>query len=116
MRYMLIIAGDEAALAALSPEEGKALVDSYVAFAMDATASGVLQTIERVRPSTEATTVRVRNGKVETSDGPLVEAKEQIAGYAMIDCKDLDQALEIAAKVPAALTGSVEVRPIWEMQ
>lgn len=116
MRYMLIIAGDESTLAALSPEEGKALVDSYVAFAMDATASGVLQTIERVRPSPEATTVRVRNGKIDTSDGPFADGKEQIAGYAMIDCEDLDQAVEIAAKVPAALTGSVEVRPIWEMQ
>jgi hypothetical protein len=116
MRYMLMIAGDEAALAALSPEEGKAVVDAYVAFAMDATASSVLQTIERVRPSTEATTVRVRSGRVETSDGPLADGKEQIAGYAVIDCKDLDQALDIAAKVPGALTGSVEVRPIWEMQ
>jgi hypothetical protein len=116
MRYLLTIAGDEGALAALGPDEGKALVDSYVAFAMDATASGVLQTIERVRPSNEATTVRVRNGKVETSDGPLADVKEQIAGYAVIDCTDLDHALEVAAKVPGALTGSVEVRPMWEMR
>lgn len=116
MRYMLIITGDESALAAMSPEEGKTLVDSYVAFAMDATASGVLQTIERIRPSTDATTVRVRNGSVEASDGPFADTKEQIAGYAVIDCKDLDHAVEIAAKVPAAQSGSVEVRPIWEMQ
>lgn len=116
MRYMPIITGDESALAAMSPDEGKALVDAYVAFAMEATASGVLQTIERVRPSTEATTVRVRNGSIEASDGPFTDSKEQIAGYALIDCKDLDHALEIAAKVPAAQSGSVEVRPIWEMQ
>jgi hypothetical protein len=63
----------------------------------------------------DATTVRVRDGEVLTIDGPFAETKEQIGGYFLVDCVDLDEAIEAAAKLPGALTGSIEVRPIWEM-
>ena len=76
---------------------------------------GVLQGGERLRPTTDATTVRVRDGETVTSDGPFAETKEQIGGYFVVDCKDLDEAIEIAAKIPGARFGSIEVRPIWEM-
>ena len=63
----------------------------------------------------DATTVRVRDGEVITSDGPFAETKEQIGGFYVVDCKDLDEAIEVAAKIPGARSGSIEVRPIWEM-
>ena len=76
---------------------------------------GVLQGGERLRPTTDATTVQVRDGKVLTADGPFAETKEQIGGFYLVDCKDLDEAIEVAAKIPGARDGSIEVRPIWEM-
>ena len=75
---------------------------------------GVLQGGERLHPTTDATTVRVRDGETVTSDGPFAETKEQMGGYFVIDAKDLDDAIEIAAKIPGARFGSIEVRPIWE--
>ena len=74
-----------------------------------------LQGGERLRPTSDATTVRVRNGEVLATDGPFAETKEQLAGYFVVDCKDLDEAIEVAAKIPGARDGSIEVRPIWEM-
>ena len=76
---------------------------------------GVLQGGERLHPTTDATTVRVQDGQIVTSDGPFAETKEQIGGYFVVDAKDLDEAIEIAAKIPGAQKGSIEVRPIWEM-
>ena len=71
--------------------------------------------MERLRPTTDATTVRVNNGDVVTSDGPFAETKEQIGGFFLVDCKNLDEAIELAAKLPGARFGCIEVRPIWEM-
>lgn len=67
-----------------------------------------------LQPSTTATVVSVRDGKTITTDGPFVDTKEQLAGFYLVDCPDLDQAIELAAKVPWAMSGHVEVRPIWE--
>ncbi len=75
----------------------------------------MLQGGERLRPTTDATTVRVRNGETLSTDGPFAETKEQLAGFYLVDCKDLDEAIEVAAKIPGARTGSIEVRPIWEL-
>jgi hypothetical protein len=69
---------------------------------------------ERLRPTTEATTVRQRNGETLVLDGPFAEAKEQVAGLDIIDCADLDEAIEIASKHPCAGLGTVEVRPLWK--
>jgi hypothetical protein len=87
----------------------------YAAFGEEMTKRGVLKDGARLRPTTDATTVQVRDGDVLTSDGPFAETKEQIGGYYLVDCKDLDEALEVAAKVPTARTGTIEVRPVWEM-
>jgi hypothetical protein len=115
MRYALLICTDEASFEALSPEEATASIAEYGTWMEEMGKRDVLRGGERLRPTTEATTVRVRNGDVLTTDGPFAETKEQIGGFFLVDCKDLDEALEVAAKLPGARTGSVEVRPIWEM-
>ena len=75
---------------------------------------GVRQSGDRLRPIRDSTTVRVRNGEVLVADGPFAETKEQIAGFDILDCADLDEAIEVAAKHPAARFGTLELRPIWE--
>jgi hypothetical protein len=114
MRYMLMICTDEAAEEVLSPEEDSAMISEYTDFTSEMRRRGILEAGERLRPTTDATTVRVQGGDSLTSDGPFAETKEQIGGYFIVDCKDLDEAIEVAAKIPAARRGSIEVRPIWE--
>ena len=115
MRYALLITADEVAYEALSPEEGQANLAAYGAWVEEMGKRGVLGGGERLRPTTEATTVRVREGETLTTDGPFAETKEQIGGFFLVDCKDLDEAIEVASKLPGARHGSIEVRPIWEM-
>ena len=115
MRYALLITADEVAYEALSPEESQANLAAYGAWVEEMGKRGVLGGGERLRPTTEATTVRVREGETLTTDGPFAETKEQIGGFFLVDCKDLDEAIEVAAKLPGARHGSIEVRPIWEM-
>ena len=113
MRYLLMICNDEEAYAALSPEESQANLAGYGQWAEEMGKRGVLQGGERLRPTTDATTVQLRDGDVLTSDGPFAETKEQIGGYFVVDCKDLDEAISWAARIPQAQTGSVEIRPVW---
>ena len=115
MRFALLICTDETTDLAMSPAEAETQFSGYMKFGEDMTKRGVLTGGERLRPSTDATTVQVRNGEVVTSDGPFAETKEQIGGFYLVDCKDLDEAIEIAAKIPGARAGSIEVRPVWEM-
>jgi hypothetical protein len=115
MRYLLMICTDEVAYEALSAEEAATNFAGYVSWMDDANERGVLQGGERLRPTTDATTVQVRDGKVLTADGPFAETKEQVGGYYLVDCANLDEAIELAAGLPAARHGSIEVRPIWEM-
>src|SRR6476469_4127391 len=115
MRYALLICTDETADQAMSPAEGEAQFAGYMKFGEDMTKRGVLTGGERLRPTSDATTVQVRNGDVTTFDGPFAETKEQIAGCYLVEAKELDEAIEIAAKIPGASTGSIEVRPVWEM-
>jgi hypothetical protein len=115
MRYLLMICNDEKAYEALSPEESQDNTAGYMAWAEEMGKRGVLLGGERLRPTTDATTVRVVDGDVLTSDGPFAETKEQIGGYFVAECKDLDEAIEVAAKLPGAKHGTIEVRPIWEM-
>jgi hypothetical protein len=115
MRYALLICTDESAMEAASPEEAQESMQKYLAFGEEMGRRGVLQGGERLRPTTDATTVRVRDGEVVTSDGPFAETKEQIGGFYLVDCKDLDEAIEVASKIPGAQTGTIEVRPIWDM-
>jgi hypothetical protein len=114
MRYMMLIYSQETA-DARSPDEERAIREAHWAVINEATRRGVLQGCEPLAPTTTATTVRKPNGKTVITDGPFAETKEQLAGYYIIDCKDLDEALEWAAKIPTGcrgLTGCVEVRPL----
>src|SRR3954454_7057975 len=115
MRYLMLICTEETADEASSPEEQAAGMAEDGAFMEEMGKRGVLQGGERLRPTTDATTVRVRDGEIVTSDGPFAETKEQVGGYFVVDCKDLDEAIEVAAKIPGARLGTIEVRPIWDM-
>ena len=114
MRYALLICNEEKLRAGRSAEENSMIQKQYQEFGDEMGARGVLLGVERLRPTTDATTVRVRDGEVLLSDGPFAETKEQMGGFYIVDCKDLDEAVEVASKVPAARWGSIEVRPIWE--
>ena len=115
MRYALLICTDESLDAARSPEEAGAMMAEYGVFWEAASSKTVLEGGERLRPTSDATTVKVRDGEVITSDGPFAETKEQMGGFYLVDCKNLDEAIEIAAMIPGARHGTIEVRPIWEM-
>ncbi len=115
MRYMLMICEDENWLNALSPAEEASILAEYGEFGKEMAGRGVLEGGERLRPTSDSTSVRVRNGEMLTFDGPFAETKEQVGGYYIVDCKDLDEAIEIAAKIPGARSGTMEVRPIWPM-
>jgi hypothetical protein len=112
---MLMICTDETALQALSPQEEATLLAGFAAFGEEMERRGVLGDGNRLRPVADATTVRVRNDEVLAADGPFAETKEQIGGYYVVECQDLDEAIEVAAKIPTARHGAVEIRPIWEM-
>jgi len=115
MRPMLLICTEEAKVSAMSREDSSSTLAEYGKFMEEMERRGVLRGGERLRPVDEAKTVRVRDGKTLTSDGPFAETKEVVGGYFAVDCKDLDEAIEIASKVPGARLGAIEVRPIWEM-
>jgi hypothetical protein len=115
MRYLCLLYGDENRWDNVTKEEMGALYEEYVAFTDDIKRTGHHIAGDPLYPTKSATTVRVRNGRVSTTDGPFAETKEQLGGYFQIEAKDLNEAIQIASRIPAARTGSVEVRPIWEM-
>lgn len=112
MQYILLIYTDESLEAHMSEAEQKEVYDGYYAFTNDVRQRGAYVAGEALHPTSTATTVRVRNGKPVTTDGPFAETKEQLGGYYVVDCKNLDEAIEIAGKIPGAKHGSVEVRPL----
>lgn len=114
MKYLCLIYDSEARYAAMSAAEKEALMQEYFAFSGDAGASGHLRGGEELAPSTTATTVRMRGGKLSTTDGPYAETKEQLGGYFLIEARDLNDAIQVAGRIPGAKTGCVEVRPIIE--
>jgi hypothetical protein len=114
MRYMCTIYDEEAKLGSMSKEEGEAFMAEYFAFTDDIKKSGHYIAGDALEPVATATSVRVRNGKLSTTDGPFAETKEQLGGYYMINARDLNEAIQIAAKIPSSRTGTVEVRPIVE--
>ncbi len=114
MRYLLLIHDDESIFPRVSPQDMEKMMAEYYKFTEDLKASGAYQDSARLRPVATATTVRVRNGKALTTDGPFAETKEQLGGYYLIDVKDLDEAIRWASKIPSAKLGCVEVRPVWE--
>ena len=110
MQYLLLIYSAERDEANL---DNGAIMAEYGAFTQGIIQSGAFKSADRLRPVAMATTVRVRDGKTLTTDGPFAETREQLGGYYLIEAKDLDEAAGIAAKVPTAKYGSIEVRPIW---
>ena len=113
MQYLILIYGDEQQFAQLAtdPDKQKALYAAYSAYGADMRAAGVLRGGAELKPNHTATTVRVRQGRPVTTDGPFAETKEQLGGFYLIDVPNLDQAVHWAARCPSALTGSIEVRP-----
>ncbi|GAC1447138.1 MAG: YciI family protein [Ktedonobacterales bacterium] len=112
MRYVLLIYANETAGSQASKQEQDALMAAYMAFGeefKDKILGG-----DALLSTSSATTVRVRAGKTLTTDGPFAETKEQLGGYYVVNCKDLDEAIQIAARIPDAANGSIEVRPIME--
>src|SRR5438034_11321121 len=112
MQYMLLIHHEaENVKAAELPQ----MMQEYMAFTQDLVTSGKFKAGDRLESSAGTRTVRVRNGKTVTTDGPFAETKEQLGGYYIVDAKDLDEAVAIAARIPGARTGSVEVRAVTSM-
>jgi hypothetical protein len=117
MRYMMLIYTNETDAASI--EEMKEVSAAHWAVMDETTQRGIFHGADPLEPTTKATTVRVQNGKVLVTDGPFAETKEQLAGYYILDCKDLDEALEWAARIPSSCggaSGCVEVRPIHEIR
>ena len=114
MRYLCLIYDEEKKWAAMSKGETDAIMGEYFAFTEDVKKSGQYIGGEALQPVSTATSVRERGGKMSTTDGPFAETKEQLGGYYLINAKDLNDALQIASKIPGAKTGTVEVRPIQE--
>src|ERR1051326_2674963 len=115
MRYMLLIYTREEGLAQRTTEETQQVLDGHFAVINDARTRGIFENAEPLANTTTATTVRVQNGTPMITDGPFAETKEQLAGYYILDCKDLDEAIAWAARIPTAcggLQGCVEVRPL----
>jgi hypothetical protein len=113
MQYLLMIYQNEAEYAKMDPATGKKMLEAYGVFTQSIIQSGNFKAGDRLQPVSTATTVRVRDGKTLTTDGPFAETREQLGGYYLVEAKDLDAALAIAARIPGAKTGSIEVRPIW---
>src|SRR5688500_17339116 len=107
MRYLCLIYENEKQWESLPPAESEAIMNEYFVFTEDIRKNGKLVAGEPLQPTATATTVRVRNGKVSTTDGPFVETKEQLGGFYMIDAKDLNEALQIASRIPSARFGGV---------
>lgn len=116
MKYMLLMYADESKAQSFTPEEFKAAGQAWYALGKELDAAGVLVSNTGLAPVANATTVRVRDGKTLTSDGPFAETHEQLGGYYLLECKDLDEAIRWAEKIPTAKYGSIEVRPQWTQQ
>ena len=112
MKYLCLIYDEEAKMAGMSQSDAEKFMGEYFAFTDGIKKSGHYVGGEALKPVQTATTVRVRNGKMSTTDGPFAETEEQLGGYYLIEARDLNDALQVAAKIPSARTGSVEVRPI----
>lgn len=112
MKYMLLMYAHEAD-APNTPETYQAARQAWDAFGAELQAAGVLEANSGLSPVSSATSVRVRDGKTVISDGPFAETHEQLGGYYVLNCKDLDEAIGWAAKIPTAKYGTIEIRPPW---
>jgi hypothetical protein len=115
MKYLCLIYSDETQWPKLPEADVLTMMSEYRAFGDGIKASGHYIAGHRLEPTTTATTVRIRNGKLSTTDGPFAETKEQLGGFYMIEAKDLNEAIQIGSRIPGAKHGSIEVRPIAEV-
>ena len=112
MKYLCLIYNDERQMGTMPRPDGEKMMAEYSEFTESIKTSGHYKGGDALQPTTTATTVRVRQNKVSTTDGPFAETKEQLGGFYMIDAKDLNDAIQVASRIPGAKTGSVEVRPV----
>ncbi|HXQ50583.1 MAG TPA: YciI family protein [Stellaceae bacterium] len=112
MNYLLLIYGNEAEFASQDKAALGKMMEEYGVFTQGIIKGGQFKAGDALQPTSTATTVRVRGGKTMTTDGPFAETREQLGGYYLIEAKDLDEAIGIAARIPGAKTGSIEVRPV----
>jgi hypothetical protein len=112
MQYLLLIYRNDAEYVKMGPAERKEMSAEYGAFTQSIIQSGHFKAGDGLQPTSTANTVRVRDGKTLTTDGPFAETREQLGGYYLVEAKDLDTALGIAARIPGARIGSIEVRPV----
>ncbi len=114
MKYLCLLYADEARFPKMPKADADRWLAEYAAFTAGIRESGHYVGSNRLQPTHSATTVRVRDGKVSTTDGPFMETKEQLGGYYLIEARDLNEAIQVAARIPGARFGSVEVRPVLE--
>jgi hypothetical protein len=114
MQYLLLIYDDEKLWADMPKEEGDKMLAEYMSFTGDIEKSGHFKGGEALQPVNTATCVRIRNGKQLVTDGPFAETKEQLGGYYLVEAKDLDEAIALAARIPSVRVGTIEVRPIMK--
>ena len=112
MEYLCLIYGDEQSFEGASDEDRNAVMADYMAFTESIQKSGNMVGGNALQPTATATTVRVRDGETLVTDGPFAETKEQLGGYYLVEAKDADEAIAIAARIPGARHGSIEVRPV----
>jgi hypothetical protein len=115
MKYLLLICGEEKAWATMPDADRQQLMAEFRQFTRDIQSSGQYVGGSQLQPSTAATSVRVRDGKRLVTDGPFAETREQLGGYYIVDVKNLDEAIAVAARIPSVRTGTIEVRPLIEM-
>lgn len=115
MQYLLLIYSDESSKKNATQADTAQMMKEYGEFTASIVKSGNMKAGDALQPTSTATTVRVREGKTLTTDGPFAETREQLGGYYLIEAKDLDEAIKIAARVPSARIGSIEVRPVMEL-
>jgi hypothetical protein len=115
MKYLCLIYDEEKLMAARPKADSDAFMGEYMAFSEAIRKSGHYIAGQALQPVQTATTVRIRSGKLSTTDGPFAETKEQLGGFYLIEARDLNDAIQVASRIPSARTGCIEVRPIWDL-
>ncbi len=115
MQYMLLIYGNEAAMKSATQADRDAMFRAYAEYTKSIIQSGNMKAGDALQPTATATTVRVRDGKTLTTDGPFAETREQLGGYYLVEARDLDEATKLAARIPGAQVGGIEVRPVMQL-